>query len=722
MAAITRWILAHRRLVAAFWLIVAVTGLASVGSATAALSQQFTAPPGYEGYATNDTIARAYGTGGAGHPLVLVAVLPHGATVATPRVRDQLTAALAAVAAALPRARVASYASTGNRAFVSADGRVTFAMVYPFGPRSGPGAVSVAPAITRALAGHTVAGVPLRVTGLDELATSGGGGGGPGVLAETLIGALGALIVLVVVFGSFLALVPLLIALVAVPTTFLLVWGVTAITDVSFIVEFLTALIGLGIAIDYSLLIIMRWREERAQGHANVLAVERAMATAGSAVIFSGATVAISLLTLVVLPVPFLRSVGYGGLLIPLVTVAVAMTLLPVLLATVGPRLEWPRRTYSAQPSPFWTSWTRAVVRRRWMAAGAALLILGALLIPLGSLKLGDPSADALASTGPAYQTLQTLETSGIGNGALDPIEALTTPHDAAALVARLSRVPGVRGAIAPSGPTWRRAGRALVDVLPSAEGASATGRATLDRVRDAAHSGSARGLVGGARAADADLAAAVYGNFPLMVGLIALVTYVLLARAFRSLLLPLKALALNGLSVGTVWGALTLVWQQGHGSQQIWGIQATGSITTWIPLMIFAFLFGLSMDYEVFILARIREEFDATGSTDRAVIGGVGHTGRLVTSGALILVLTFASLSSGPETDLKVFATGLAAGILLDATVVRMLLVPALVSLFGRWNWWLPEMPARLLRVPASSGRRPGRDEAISAGEGSAA
>lgn len=215
--------------------------------------------------------------------------------------------------------------------------------------------------------------------------------------------------------------------IVAVPTTFLPVWGVTAVTDVSFIVEFLTALIGLGIAIDYSLLIIIRWREERAQGHANALAVERAMATAGRAVIFSGATVAISLLTLVVLPVPFLRSVGYGGLLIPLVTVAVAMTLLPALLATVGPRLEWPRRTYSAQPSPFWTSWTRGVARRRWMAAGAALLILGALLIPLGSLKLGDPSADALASTGPAYHTLQTLETSGIGNGALDPIEVLTT-------------------------------------------------------------------------------------------------------------------------------------------------------------------------------------------------------------------------------------------------------------------------------------------------------
>ncbi|MGH2345122.1 MAG: MMPL family transporter, partial [Chloroflexota bacterium] len=190
---------------------------------------------------------------------------------------------------------------------------------------------------------------------------------------------------------------------------------------------------------------------------------------------------------------------------------------------------------------------------------------------------------------------------------------------------------------------------------------------------------------------------------FPLMVGLIALVTFILLVRAFRSLLLPLKAIALNVISVGAAWGVMTLVWQDGHGSGQFWGIAATGSITAWIPLMVFAFLFGLSMDYEVFILARMREEYDRTGSTNGAVIGGIGHTGRLVTSAALILVLAFVALAAIPMTDTKVMATGLAAGILLDATVVRMLLVPALVALFGRWNWWLPEFPARLLRVQPS-------------------
>ena len=194
-----------------------------------------------------------------------------------------------------------------------------------------------------------------------------------------------------------------------------------------------------------------------------------------------------------------------------------------------------------------------------------------------------------------------------------------------------------------------------------------------------------------------------MYGNFPLMIALIALVTFILLARAFRSLLLPAKAVILNVVSVGAAWGVLTLVWQHGHGSHLIWGIQATGSITSWIPLMVFAFLFGLSMDYEVFILARMREEYDATGSTQTAVVRGIGRTGRLVTSAALILFLAFLSLASGPDTQVRMMATGLAAGILLDATVIRALLVPAVVSLFGRWNWWLPQLPARLLRVAPS-------------------
>jgi RND superfamily putative drug exporter len=187
------------------------------------------------------------------------------------------------------------------------------------------------------------------------------------------------------------------------------------------------------------------------------------------------------------------------------------------------------------------------------------------------------------------------------------------------------------------------------------------------------------------------------------MIALIAVTTFVLLARAFRSLLLPLKAIVLNVLSVAAAWGVLVLVWQHGFGSEAIWGIQATGSIPSWMPLMVFAFLFGLSMDYEVFMLSRMREEYDRTGSTETAVVQGIGRTGRLVTSAALILFLSFAAMASGPDTQVKMMATGLAAGILLDATVIRALIVPAVIALMGRWNWWLPRRPARLLRVEPS-------------------
>ena len=177
-------------------------------------------------------------------------------------------------------------------------------------------------------------------------------------------------------------------------------------------------------------------------------------------------------------------------------------------------------------------------------------------------------------------------------------------------------------------------------------------------------------------------------------------ITYILLARVFRSLLLPLKAIVFNVISIGAVWGFLVWAWQKGHGSGAIFDIAPTGSLTVWIPLMIFAFLYGLSMDYEVFILSRMREEYDRDGSTDRAVVAGIARTGRLVTAGSLILFLAFIALAASPGTDIKVFATGLAVGIVLDATVIRSMLLPAFVAVLGRWNWWMPVWAARILRV----------------------
>ena len=291
------------------------------------------------------------------------------------------------------------------------------------------------------------------MTGADALSVQSGGGNGPGVLVEALLGGLGALIVLAFVFASFLALVPLLMAVVAIMSTFLIVWGLTALTEVSPIVQFLIALIGLGVAIDYTLLIVVRWREERAHGAENDAAIERAMGTAGRAVVFSGTTVAIGLLALVALPLPFLRSVGYGGLLIPLISVIVAVTLLPVVLSRFGPRLDWPHVRSDDRASRSWTAWARTVVRGRWVAALGASLILAALVLAATNLQLGLTNVNTIAKEGGAKQGLVALESSGIGAGALMPHEVLVTGSGAATpqpVADSLANVSGAHGAVAP--------------------------------------------------------------------------------------------------------------------------------------------------------------------------------------------------------------------------------------------------------------------------------
>jgi RND superfamily putative drug exporter len=707
MASLTRWVLAHKRLVVVFWVVLTLVGAASAGSSTKALKQKFSVP-GKEGWVTNQQIARDFhGTGGNSSALIPVVTLPAGASIGSSAVRGELAAVERRMAQALPGSRVAGYASTGNAAFVSRDRHTTFILVYP---RPDPTQAfndnpKAAKRATAAIRGMTVAGAPVHVTGYDALSNqSGGGGNGPGVLLEALLGGLGALLVLAFVFGSFLAFVPIMMAIAAILTTFLVVWGLTTVTEVSPIVQFLIALIGLGVSIDYALLVVVRWREERAHGLSGDAAVTRAMETAGRAVVFSGTTVAIGLLALVALPLPFLRSVGYGGMLIPLVSVLVALTLLPVVLSKLGTKLDWPHVRDDDKASRSWTGWANLVVRRRWVAAAGAAAIMVALLLAATNLQLGLSNLNTIATQGDAKQGLVELERSGIGAGALLPYEVLVEgPKQPATVAAALASVRGIQGAVAPAGPQWQHQSVAVVDAFGHGDGSSSEGRDTLTRVRSTVRASGPEVRLGGLSAQNRDFIDAVYGNFPLMIALIAIVTFVLLARAFRSLLLPLKAVILNIISVGAAWGVLYLIWQRGHGSDLIWGITATGSITAWIPLMVFAFLFGLSMDYEVFILARMREEYDATGSTDVAVIRGIARTGRLVTSAALILFLAFISLASGPETEVKVLATGLAAGILLDATVIRALFVPAVVSLFGRWNWWLPRLPARLLRVEPS-------------------
>ncbi len=692
------FVLRHRRLIIIGWAVMFVAGGIAAGQVSKRLSVDFSLP-GQPGYETGLKILHTWGNGGETEPDILVVSVPKGQSVAGDN--HQIATAFNAVRESQPGLRVVDYASTNDSRFVTRDGQATFA--YLFAPLGHSFGISKASTVAMSEMQRLLPGYSVGLTGINQLQST-GSSTGPGVLLETMIGGIGALAVLAFVFASLLAFVPLAVAAVSILSTFLVIWGLTYLTDVSFIVEFLIALVGLGVSIDYSLLLVTRWREERAKGADNHTAVIRAVETAGRAVFLSGLTVAIGLMALVVLPVPGLRSVGIGGMLIPLISIIVVDTLLPAILGGIGPRVDWPRIRKEASASRSWSSWSRMITRNRWGATAAALVILGLSIIPIFGLKVGETGVSALASSGPAHDAYETLVAGGVPGGVLTPLEILTSQVAAPKVVSQARGVLGIVTATLPSGSTGSRRGLSDIIAIPDQPTVNNTTLTSVNAAKSALDG--QPGVVGiaGLGPTEEDYSHAVFGNFPLMFAIIAILTFLLLARAFRSLLLALKAVLLNLVSLAATFGLLTWFWQEGNGSQALFGIPATGAITFWVPLMVFAFLFGLSMDYEVFILTRVREEYDRTGNTNEAVIEGLGRTGRLVTSAALILFLAFASLASAPDTDLKVMATGLGAGILLDATVVRALLVPALVSLLGKWNWWLPRPIAKILAIRATS------------------
>jgi len=693
MQALIRFVLRHKALVALAWLLIAAAGAATISGTIHRMTNDF-AMPG-QAFRVDSQIVAQYGNGGSQPPYVPVLTVPAGQRVTQPAVAAQASRVFGAIAAAVPGVRVADYSSTGSQRFVTSDGRTTYALVFT-PPSTSFGGPSLGGPITRAADAALPPGWRFGLTGEDLLASGAPSAHGTGIMVETAIGSVGALVVLAVVFGSFLALLPLLIGGVSVLTTFLIVGGLTEITGISQIVEFLIALVGLGIAIDYSLLVVTRWREERAAGRPNDDAVAVAMRHAGRSVVFSGLTVAIGLLSMIVLPVPMLRSVGYAGVLVPLVSVAAAVTLLPAVLAAAGPRLDWPRLRTERRPSPLFSAWAAAVYRHRWLSAAAGLVIMALLVAPALTIRLGLPGSAAEATAGPAHDTLATLTAGRVPAGVLTPAEVLTSAGSQAAVADRAAGQPGVYAALAP-GSGFARAGTAIVDVLPAAESTQPAGQAEIAAVEKALAGSPGVIGVGGDGASLIDFDHTVYGDFPLLLTLIAAATFLLLARALRSVLLAAKAVVFNLLSLAAAYGVMTWVFQDGHGSMAVFGVPATGAITMWVPLIVFAFLFGLSMDYEVFILTRIREEYDETGDARTALVTGLGRTGRLVTSAALILLFGFVSMSTSGQTDLKILATGLGAGIVVDAVVLRCLLLPAMMALFGRANWWLPGWAGRL-------------------------
>ena len=687
----------HRWKVIAAWIVLTLFGGFAAGQVSKRWYQSFSIP-GKSAYEANQRTLKQFGTG-VRPPNVVVFHTSGDATKSA-----AIAAAMQRAAATMPGARTSSFFSTHSPMYVSQDRHTTFEEIYPagiakFDTKSG------ADAMRAAAARGLPAGIQVEVTGHDPLeeASTNGTSGSSSVLLEALVGGLGAIVILLFVFGTLPAiLMPIAVAIAAILNTYTLVWVLTYITNVSIIVQFLIALVGLGVAIDYALLMIFRFRDELREGEDVETALVETMTHAGRSVIVSGSTVAVGLLSMILLPLPFIRSMGIGGMLIPAVSVLAAITLLPAMLAVLGTRINSVRvlpKRFVDRGHPedgAWGRWARFVLRRPWAVATAGAAIVVALVVFGIQLNPNESQLKNFPGAGTAIAGRQMLADAGISPGVMKPFVTLVEHGGAAqAIAAKEQHVSGIVGATAPA--AWRSGQDSLVEAFPAIDGAAPGIQGVIDRTNAVLRG--TDGTLGGPPAVDRDFVHAVYGNFPYVLGFVLLFTLLLLARAFRSIVLPIKAAVLNLVSLGGAFGIVVLVFQQGHGSS-LWNITATGAIVAWIPLMIFAFLFGLSMDYEVFMLTRMREAYDETGSTERAIELGLARTGKLVTSAALILMFAFVVLSSSPGFEIKEFAIGLAAGIIFDATVIRALLVPALMRLLGDANWWMPAWTKRALFI----------------------
>jgi RND superfamily putative drug exporter len=514
--------------------------------------------------------------------------------------------------------------------------------------------------------------------------------------------------------------------------------------DMATYVTNIVTLLGVAIAIDYSMLVVFRFREELSRHEDAHEALLITIATAGRATLFSGSTVAIGLALLAFIPLPFIRSMGIGGLLVPVVSVTASATLLPALLSLLGRRVDAlrivPRRVLdrrAASEGGFWARLARAIMRRPVAFLLVATAIMLAIAAPALQLKVtgGDNRGTPRGTN--ATDGLFVLEDT-LGAGSLAPNQVIVDtqrpggairPAVIAAerrLVAmlRADRTVNPTSVLAPAFVSTAEAHQAsLLDptnriVQIRAAGYSDAGTQTaidlVHRIRNrylpAAGFGSARVLLTGAPAFGVDFLAKAYGAFPWLVLAVLVLSYLLLLRAFRSLVLPIKAVLMNALSVAAAYGVLVLFFFHGVG-HDVFGFKTSPQIEGWIPIFLFAVLFGLSMDYEVFLLSRMREEWDRTHDNEHAIACGLEHTGRIITAAAIIMIAAFAGFTASRFVGFQEFGVGLSAAILLDATLVRMLLVPSAMKLLGHWNWYLPEGVRRALRLaPPRQQRVPAR------------
>ncbi len=687
LTTLTRWCLSHRRLVIGLWLVALLAGAATAPLLFGRLSSTVGHVPGSESDRAATLVGRIAPTGDQ-----IVGILD-GRDADSPALRADVATAERRISVLPGVARVTTPNSPGGAAAISTDRRAV-AVVVDFVPhRPQAGEVHAAAAVLRAVPGvrATVSGGPLLD---DEMS----GQASQDLKKAELLSTPVVVVLLVLVFGGVIAAgLPLALAAVAVCCTFLALTALSLVVDISVYSVNVVTMLGLGLAVDYGLLLVTRFREERAGADAPLaVVVERVMATAGRSVLYSGLTVSVALGALVLFPDDFLRSMGLAGLSVVLLDLLAAMTLLPVLLAAAGHRIR---------PSRHRTDEGRALrrlargVRRRPVAV---LLVIGTVLVlpalPLASARFADPDARSLPASTDAHHLSDLAATRFPRTVEPDPLvvagDRTTAPAALADYRSRLAALPGVARVTVRPGLS-----RGIVlDVVPAGLGQSEAARRLVRAVR--ATPAPEPVLVGGSAARLDDYVDALLGRAPLALAVLLSAVFLLLFAFTGSVLVPLKAVLTTVLSLGAGLGALVVVFQDGHlGS--LFGTSALGTLSITTPVLVFAIGFGLSMDYEVFLLGRIAEEYRRTGDNDAAVDRGLAATGRVITTAALLIVTVFAGFVAGGFSPIKQVGLGLVLAVALDATLVRMLLVPAVMTLLGDRNWWAPRFLAQArLRV----------------------
>ena len=527
----------------------------------------------------------------------------------------------------------------------------------------------------------------------------------PGTHTSEVVGIVAAIIILLLTFGSAVAMaVPIGTAILGLVAGLSIVTVLGQLVEVPTTAPALATMIGLGVGIDYGLFMVSRHRDQLRGGMEVDESVARATATSGGAIVFAGGTVIIALLALALSGIPLVTTLGYTAAIVVLIAVLAAITLLPAILTMLGPRVNAIRlpgmKVHHDERPHGWQRWARFVAGHPWPALAVGVVVLLVLALPLRNLHLGQTDVGALPTDTQARQAYDRM-TTGFGAGSNGPLLiAVDLSKKATASDPRLAQLQkdlqGTAGVASVTPPRVNQAGTAAVySVIATTAPSSRKTEDLVSKLRDdvlpkATSGQDMRADVGGTTAGYIDLANQISNKLPLVIGIVLALSFVLLALAFRSVLVPLKAVVLNLLSIGAAFGIVTYAF--GHDwSAQLVGLDGTVPIVSFVPLMMFAILFGLSMDYEVFLMTHVRERWQATGDPHRAVVDGLAGTARVITSAALIMVSVFCAFLINGDPNIKQFGLGMAAAVAVDATIVRCLLVPAILSLLGRAAWWLP-------------------------------